>query len=545
MDNMILGERMNIVQYALMFIVLPGSLQLSARHDQRISGIKVKPIYQGTYTSAEFQKKKSADQAPTSRAGANPSIGHNFTPYNMANARGNLVFEPNNPTGDVGLTQYIFSSYGVLRSFNKVTGLPDGILDINGSVFAPSSSYDPWLLHNRFVQRWFLTYDLANVAGQVDTLNFQVSNESTVTPDTQWAYYQIPGDQINPLGGGGNANIDFEQPAYDQNATYNSVGTFNSTSTFIGSSLTVIPTQSFVDGTPSITVFPGLFPQIVGQVAEGFAAVATNFDSNPTYGYYISPLYDQPAGIQGNQIGLYRIVDAGTTSPSLGTVSPVIITLPFSFAFNGITAQHQGNLFGSIGLMQITAPIFQPVVRNKQLYFSLITQIDSTGTANTAGDRTGILWFQFDVTGDTTGRGLGVETVDTIPVLIQSGLLYDDSVSNPLFYYMPALAVNAQGDLIISFCSSGVDAYINACYAFRSASDTPGELRAPVYVTNSTFTQNFNENKTLAPGPNVQRWGDQATAVVDFTNDHDFWLTQSFSALLNAPGMQTTQVIPA
>lgn len=104
---------------------------------------------------------------------------------------------------------------------------------------------------------------------------------------------------------------------------------------------------------------------------------------------------------------------------------------------------------------------------------------------------------------------------------------------------------NKQGDMIITFCSSGNEAYINAGYAFRAASDALGTLRTPVYVTDSSFPQNYNANLDLAPGPNVQRWGDGSSASVDPSNDLNFWLTQNFSALQNAWGMQATEVIPA
>ncbi len=519
---------MNKIKYYSIFLAIPFAMQMLAVKKSAF----VRPVHRSLQT--------------ITRAIPNPTIGLNFTAYSAANARGNLIFSPNNPTGDVGPTQYIFSSYGAVRSFNKFTGLPDGILDIYGSTFSPGSQGDPQIRYNRFTQQWFLTFELFDpLNGEPDNLNYQISNTPTVTPATQWAYFQIPYSVINPSGGGLGSFIDYQQPAYDQNATYNGVSTFNTSATYIGSSLTVIPNSSLAPGqTPNIKVFPGLFPDsAVGEVAEGFPAPATNFDTNPTYGYFVSLIYDQPAGIIGNQIGLYRILDTATDTPELGPL--VTITLPFSFAYNSLNASHKGNLFGSVGLLQVSTIPIAPHVRNHQLYYGTVCQVDDTGTANTAGDRIGIQWYQFDLTGDTTGRGLGTESPSTVPVLIQSGTLFDDSASNPLFYFMPSLITNKNNDMIITFCSSGNNAYVNAGYAFRAASDALGSLRTPVYATNTSFPQNYNAHVSLNPGPDVQRWGDAAFAAIDPSNDLNFWLTQSFAALQNAWGMQATQVIPA
>ena len=172
-------------------------------------------------------------------------------------------------------------------------------------------------------------------------------------------------------------------------------------------------------------------------------------------------------------------------------------------------------------------------------------QLDSDGNPNISGDRIGIRWYQFDLTGDSSGKGLNAETGSTVPVLIQYGTLFDNALVNPLFYYMGALMVNRQGDMAISFNASGDDAFVNAGYAFRSVSDRIGTLREPVLITDTQFTYNFSPNISLNPGPPIQRWGDQSTVVTDPDNDLTFWINQPYAAMQNAWGIQVTQVIPA
>lgn len=481
----------------------------------------------------------------TSIAATTPSIGFNFTSINTISSVAGSDAIPQNPTAGVGPAQYIVSTYQAIRSFNKVTSQPDGALNIDPPSFSGQSVADIWLLYDRFSQRWFFSCEGEFSAnGTFTSLQLAVSNSATITPQTQWTMYAVQPDTINPLGQPDGA-VDYNQPAVDQNAWYNGVATFNPSGIFLGSSLTVIPKSSIIAGNPNITVFSGLFPEAIPLVGEGLACPAMNFDSDPQYGYFLWVIYNGSGA--GNQLQFYRILDADSNTPTLGPL--VTITLQ-EFAWNGLLSSHKGNLFGAPGLLQNGSGDIRPYphVRNRQLYLCQDIQLDSSGTASTSGDRMGIRWYQFDMTGDTTGQGLGTETETTIPVLIQSGTLFDSSATNPLFYFNSSIMTNKNGDLCISFSNSGNNAYINAGFAFRSASDPLGTLQVPVLVTDSIFPFNLCPNGPLPPSLTpltCQRWGDASMVVTDPSDDTTFWLTQPYAALQNAWGIQTTQVIPA
>ena len=395
---------------------------------------------------------------------------------------------------------------------------------------------DPRIDYDRFAKRWYLSGEYANLSTFLPyILVLAVSSDSTITPSTQWSFYQISLGQLNPNPNA--LSMDYEQSAVDQNAYYNGVDIFDDTGAFLGSTLTVIQKSSLLAGSPNIITFPGN--------GEGFACPANNFDSNPEFGYFVWCVYDQPAAISGNTILLYRILNAATTTPILGPL--VTITLDQSFAFNALWCPHKGNLFPVVGLLQNGfGRLWTPHVRNHQLYLAQDIQIDNAGNASTTGDRIGVRWYQFDLTGDPSGKGTYVETESTIPVLIQSGTLYDNSPTNPLFYFNASIMSNKQGDIIITADVSGVNAYIDAVYAYHAANDLAGTLQTPVPVTRTNFPCNFNNDINFGqPGPNIQRWGDESAAVTDPSNDLDFWLTQQFAAVQNAYGIQVTQVIPA
>ena len=472
-----------------------------------------------------------------------PSIGLNFTSVSIVNSVAGTNGLPQNPTAGVGPTQYIVSTLQALRSFNKFNGQADGALNIDATTFAftggPLSVVDPWLLYDRFSERWFFS----DLGTGTTSLEIVVSDSAVITPQTQWAFYTIPPETINPLGGGSNGSLDYQQPAVDQNAWYNGVSTFDSSGTFIGSSLTVIPKSSILAGSPKITVFPGRFPEIIGGKMVGYAIPALNFDTNPQYGYFLWVIYDPPNSNTGTSIQLYRICDAGS-NPTLGPL--VTIKNVPEFAWNGFFCPHKGNLFGAVGLLENELGRINPspVIRNKQLYLCQDIQVDSSGKASTTGDRMGVRWYQFDMTGDMTGQGLGIETPCTVPVLIQSGTLFDTAKTNPTSYFTSSLMANNNGDVCISFSNSGNNAFINAGFAFRSASDTKGKLQTPVLVTDSTFPYNLDPNTSFPPSSfTLQRWGDLSVAI-DPSDDTTFWLTQPWAALQNGWGIQTTQVIP-
>ena len=475
----------------------------------------------------------------------NAQTGFNFIASSSLDAVATVFGDPFNPTCAVGATQFIESIYQNLRSYNKSTGQPDGVLNIDASAFTGTASrggaQDVQLIYHPFIQRYIYSFESDANANEAPTsLNFMVSSGSNITRSTPWASYTIPAAQINPGGTGG--SLDYQQPACDQNAWYNGVGTFNSSGTFIGSSLTVVSNSSILAGSPNITVFPELLNN-VGFLAEGFAAPANNFDANPTYGYFVGLVFESPDFLTGTQMQMYRILDAGSNTPTLG---PLVTFTATPFAATSLAAPHKGNLFGLTGQLQTTPSVFGNGVhvRNKQLYLVTPIAVDDTGAASATGDRTAVIWWQFDLTGDPTGQGKGTESPSTVPVLIQTTTIFDSSASDPLSYYIPSIMTNKNSDMVISFNISGNNAYVNAGYAFRAGSDPLNTLRAPVYTTNSTVPTNWEYNTSELPGPNLQRWGDGSKVALDPSDNLTFWMVQAWGAYLNTWGIQATQVIP-
>jgi len=472
------------------------------------------------------------------------TVGFNFTAATIANVQDGLIIPPN-PSGAVGPTQYILMSYNVIRSFDKTTGLPDGVLEIDAASFFGVSANDVRIEYDPFIERWIMSCEGTNdTTGQVADLVLAVSHDSVIGSCTLWDFYTFSNafiiPQLRPLGTG---DLDYQQLALDQNAVYISADTFDQLGTFRGTSLLVIKKSSLVAGPIVAKVFHGIVPGSDPNLAE-FSPPADNFDANPTFGYLIHTSNDVfPSGNTYNKLYLYRVLNPESSNPSLGNL--VTITVPvYTDAAN---APYKGNLFGSAAFLQTSGSILSaPHVRNHQLFVCQNLQVDRTGVANPHGNRVGVRWYQFDMTGDATGQGLGVETENTVPVLIQHGTLFDSTVTSaPKFYYIPSMMTNQNGDMVIGCTVSGDQDYPNALYTGRKAADALGTLRTPVLVTSSTNSYNFGPFVDPANGNIGQRWGDLSSVSLDPSNNLDMWSTQEFAAVQNGWGVQVTQLLPA
>ena len=82
------------------------------------------------------------------------SVGHNFTAMTASNAAITFFSAPLNLTGAVGEEQYILCTYQSIRSFNKKTGKPDGVLNTSGFGFVDTG--DILINYDRFAKRWYV-----------------------------------------------------------------------------------------------------------------------------------------------------------------------------------------------------------------------------------------------------------------------------------------------------------------------------------------------------------------------------------------------------
>jgi hypothetical protein len=99
--------------------------------------------------------------------------------------------------------------------------------------------------------------------------------------------------------------------------------------------------------------------------------------------------------------------------------------------------------------------------------------------------------------------------------------------SDGLSYYMPAVAVNNRGDVVIAFNRSGRTAYAGIFFCGRKNTDPPGTLSpaVPLHPGDSNYEVPFH-------GTNIDHWGDYNGISADAVN-LTFWLFGEYAQSVN------------
>ncbi len=470
------------------------------------------------------------------------SFGHNFTAATIADAIDPLITPPN-PNGAVGTEQYILMTYNVIRSFNKSTGEADNVLNLDAASFFGCLANDVRISYDRFSHRWFMSCEETNqTTGRTSNIKLAMSSGPVISNCSTWTFFTFSNETMIPqLDRPGTGILDYQQLAIDAHNVYISADTFNKKGIFKGTSTLVIKKSSLISGSVVSTVFPGILPGSKPNRVSGITPPADNFDPNPNYGYIVNATNNTyPSGNTYNKIYLYRILNPWSSTPALGSM----VTIPVPSYSDSANAPHAGNLFGSNALLQTGGCFFAaPHVRNHQLYVCHNIQVNQSGVGTPNGNRVGIRWYQFDLTGDVTGHGHGVESEATVPALIQYGTLYDStSTVNPHFFFIPSIMTNEAKTLIIGCTTSGKAIYPNAVVAMRNFYSTKGTLSEALSLTCYCNPYNFGPFVNPSNGNIGQRWGDLSSMSIDPVNDLDIWSTQQFAALQNGWGIQVTQL---
>jgi hypothetical protein len=140
---------------------------------------------------------------------------------------------------------------------------------------------------------------------------------------------------------------------------------------------------------------------------------------------------------------------------------------------------------------------------------SVVSRAGLVWAANTlllpesAPDHAAVAWYRFNTAGELLG----------------SGSIEDAAHTTSVAY--PSLAVNVDGDMLLSWAQFGPTAFGGSGYYFRSRSLRPDPTG---YLHAGSGTSVFLDTR----GRN--RWGDYSATVVDPRNDRDYWVLQQHAA---------------
>ena len=419
---------------------------------------------------------------------------------------------PPDTMGDVGLTQYLVAVNGLVRTFTKATGAPDGRLNTTLDTFFLTVSNgeqttNPRVRYDRRSGRWYV---LAITLAIPNRILLAVSSSDEITNSTSWQFFFSVNTRtsvfVSPLGLP--CLADFPTLGVDEDALYVGVNQFCAqpgTAFPLGegardsASGYVISKASLFDANPdvAITAFHELSTGTAGPGPYTPQGV-DNFDSNTNVGYFIG--VDNAAL---DQLQLVRIFDpAGSPTRSGSIAIPVEPTelpvdVPHPSGIKPLGAQDDR--------------LNQAVIRQGHLWTNHQIEVDAAGEAVVGGGRSAVRWYE-------------LQSLDTSPGVRQVGTVFDPSSTTPASYFMGSLTVSGQGHVALGATRAGATEFVNAVATGRLASDPLGQMNGPpqAYSANGSFTYNPSETGT------TYSWGGYSYTSVDPTDDMTLWTLQQY-----------------
>ena len=421
---------------------------------------------------------------------------------------------PADNMGAIGPTQYIVAVNGRIVSFDKTTGVADGVINASTSTFFnsvrnASGTSDPRIRYDRVAQKWFIV--IINVSTP-NRILLAVSNTSTINGSTIWTFFFISIDtQSPPISA--TCLADYPTLGIDNNALY--IGTNNfcgsPSQTYNSSDGYVINKANLIAGTLTVTVFRGLVPTS-GSDGPYTPQGVDNFDGSATEGYFI--------GVSNaffSKLVIRRVSTPGGTP----TISANIdLTVNTTTAASDV--RHQGAA-SNRRLDALDDRLFAACLRNGRLWTAHNFDVDVSGVASFGSGRTGSRWYE-------------IQSLTGTPTLVQSGTIFDPTVTNPKSYWIPSVMVSGQGHAAFIFSSAGIVNFANQSTTGRLSGGTLGTTQSVTNVTASSTAY----NQQAVDG---QRWGDYSYVSLDPNDDMTMWGVMSFCDATNSYGVRIAKLL--
>ena len=476
-----------------------------------------------------------AAHAPEVASGMGPKLAQ-VSPSNFLGAKtSDSGYKKPRTMGAIGPSQFVVAVNGRIRSFDRATAAPDGILDVTTDIFFASAltpvggavalnlgASEPRIRFDRGSQRWFVVMiDLPCADANCNSLKpnrvmIAVSDTAAIQSTTRWTFFWF-----TPAGG---HFYDYPTLGIDNNALYIGANVWDLAYTSpINTDAYVVQKSSLLGAGPMVvTAFQNLFVPgpCVNPGDDGPWTPQGVDNPNPaTEGYFIGV-----SGCVNGELVMRRVSNPGTASPTIS--GNIAINVPH---FEDVDWQpHLGNTRGPTGnLNVIDTRLVSAQVRNGLLYAAHTIAVDSTGAGVPVGpgSRNGIRWYQLNNLAGTPG-------------VAQSGTVFDPAVSNPQRWFSyPGIQVNGQGHMAIGFTTSGPAQRINAGFTGRLASDPPGQTDPVQVYTNTTAAYNLGQ-----PSPNGIPWGDVSFTSVDPNDDQTMWTIQEYAEATDSWGVRVARL---
>ena len=525
---------------------LPHVMQDKPEHDfnELRAGIKNNPASPAVASIPARDPKELVRMPDKSGGGAfSPqTLGPSFTAATLATTGS---FPPDND-GAVGPTQYICAVNGRIISFNKTTGVADGVLNATTNAFFStvrnaSGTSDPMIRYDRLSSRWFCSIINVATPNRWCLAVSDAASNGVISAGTVWTYYFfVPATTTPAVSNGTTCLTDYPSLGIDEDAIYMAGDQFCGTGQpFQQVDAFVIRKSSVLSGGPIVvTAFRGLMtavgPDGIAGTADDYRGPfaprgVDNTDANTNEGYFI--------GTDGNSYGtlwLNRVTDPAGT-PTLSANIPIVC--PTTAGPRPVP--HPGNTGGYWGRVDpLDDRPFHAIIRNQQLWTAHNIGVDNNGIANQvylSDTRVGARWYQINVPVSTGS-----------PSIVQSGTVFTASATNDSTsknFFIPSINVSGQGHAAMGFTTAGELNNLNAGSVGRLASDPLGTMQTPIAITTNTNTYNPTSDPGGATAGRPRRWGDYSVTTVDPLDDMSMWTVAQFCDANNSYGVRVAKLV--
>lgn len=452
---------------------------------------------------------------------------------------------PPDTMGAIGPTQFVVFLNGRVRTFNKTTGVADGVINADSDVFfAPAMTpvpvgglnftSDPNVRYDRLTQRWFLTIidvpstspsSIGDIPNRLLIAVSDAASAGVLSAATVWTFYFVQQDTVGGIAST-DEFLDYPSLGIDEDALYVGGNMFGATSgSFVNCTGFVIRKSSILSGGPVVTTaFRGILPN--GSSDGPFAPRGVdNYATGTSEGYFI--------GVSNAAFGrlVFRRITDPDTTPTIS--ANILLTVP-STSFP-ITVDHLGDTGGTNGnLDSLDDRLFAAHIRNGKLWTSHNIAVLPTGVASgtNAARRNGVRWYELNGIRSTDNGGT--------PVVVQSGTVFDPAptVAAARQFWIPSVMVSGQGHAALGYSTAGTPYRIDAATNGRLRTDALGTTGAVALYTASSTAY----NPPADPGP-TRRWGDYSFTSLDPKDDMTMWTIQQYCSSTNNYGVQVVRLL--
>jgi hypothetical protein len=448
-------------------------------------------------------------------AAAAPSPDASFEGLDFANwGQGH----PPDTNGDVGPNYYIETINVSIGIYDKATGSRVAAFTFNsfmsqgnfGNLCDTNNFGDPVVLYDSYEDRWFITDFAFKLDASGNVVNppgafqcFAVSKTSDPV-NGGWNFYSIaaPG-----------ALNDYPKFGVWPDGIYMSANMFgySASGSYQGFHMWALNKQQMYNGEPS--------PQVVDFAGDSsdFTVIPANSrlqTGTPPAG---SPEYFVSTEQFLNALSIYKFhVDWDKVSTSTFT-GPVTAAAPTCWPNSAVTnASTPANAADTLSIRAMAQAQYSNLGGAESLWVDHTVNrgevpLASCGTGN-ANNAT-IRWYQANVTGGTVAAN------------VVQGKTFDPEGANTFFRFMPALAVDRNGDLAITYTKSNSTTNPQIKYAGRLAGDPVNTLGQ----TEQTLIDGTGAQSGNCGGSACTRWGDYSGMSLD-PNGCTFWMSGEYYA---------------